>query len=82
MILLLVFGALVLLSIPSIQSSLAQSLTEKINKDFGVNLKIERLGINWKGVIDLVSAGLYCADRYNAVYYSLLRMILVFIAAA
>lgn len=53
MILLLVFGALVLLSIPSIQSSLAQSLTEKINKDFGVNLKIERLGINWKGVIDL-----------------------------
>ena len=53
MILLLVFGVLIVLSIPSVQSSLAQSLTKKINKDFGVDVRIKRLGLNWKGAIDL-----------------------------
>ena len=53
MILLLVFGVLVVLSIPKVQSSLAQSLTEKINNDFGVDVSIKRLGLNWKGVLDL-----------------------------
>ena len=49
----LVFGVLIVLSIPSVQSSLAQSLTKKINKDFGVDVRIKRLGLNWKGAIDL-----------------------------
>jgi len=53
LIFLLVFGVLIVLSIPSVQSSLAQSLTEKINKDFGVDVRIKRLGLNWKGAIDL-----------------------------
>ena len=44
---------LIVLSIPSVQSSLAQSLTKKINKDFGVDVRIKRLGLNWKGAIDL-----------------------------
>lgn len=49
----LIIGVLIVFSIPKVQSSLAQSLTEKLNNEFGVEVTVERLGLNWKGVIDL-----------------------------
>lgn len=51
--LLLVFGVLITLSIPKVQSSLAQFITEKINQEYGVDISIQRLGLNWKGVLEL-----------------------------
>ena len=51
--LLLIFGLLIVLSIPRVQSSLAQRLTRSLNQDYGVAIDIEKLGLNWKGVIDL-----------------------------
>lgn len=51
--LLLIFGLLIVLSIPRVQSSLAQRLTRSLNQDYGVAIDVEKLGLNWKGVIDL-----------------------------
>ncbi len=44
---------LIVLSIPNVQSSLARFVTQKINSNYDVSVSIQRLGLNWKGVIEL-----------------------------
>jgi len=60
--LLLLFIILVLLlSIPSIQTSLGRYVTEKINEDFGTNINIEKVGLQFNG--DLELKNIYIGDH-------------------
>ena len=44
-----------LLSIPSIQTSLGSYATEKINKSYGTDIKIEKVGLRFNGDVELKS---------------------------
>ena len=52
-LLLLLLLILIILSIPSVQTKLGKYATQRLNDDFGVNIKIDRMGINWKGEVDI-----------------------------
>ncbi|AXT21263.1 translocation/assembly module TamB [Flavobacteriaceae bacterium AU392] len=59
---LLLFIILVLLlSIPAIQTSLGKYTTEKINEDFGTNITIEKVGLQFNGDVEL--KGIYIEDH-------------------
>ncbi|WP_245917640.1 translocation/assembly module TamB domain-containing protein [Aureitalea marina] len=44
---------IVILSIPAVQTRIAKIVTNRINEDFGTKISIDRLGLNWKGQIDV-----------------------------
>ncbi|MEJ6663705.1 MAG: translocation/assembly module TamB domain-containing protein [Flavobacteriaceae bacterium] len=52
-LLLLLLIGMVLLSMPAVQSSLAKSATDRLNTTYGVSIFMDRLGLNWKGELDL-----------------------------
>ena len=52
-ILLLILLIIITLSIPSVQTIIAKKVTTKLNDDYGTNINIHRLGLNWKGEIDI-----------------------------
>ncbi len=43
----------IVLSIPSVQTKIGKRVTEKLNADYGTDINIERLGLNWKGEVDI-----------------------------
>ena len=54
-ILLLLFIILVLLfSIPAVQTRTGKYLTNRINKDFGTNINIEKVGLQFNGDVELI----------------------------
>ena len=54
MILLLLFIILVLLfSIPAVQTGLGKYATERLNEDFGTNITIEKVGLQFNGDVEL-----------------------------
>lgn len=64
MILLLLIGLLVLLiSIPSVQSKLAQKVTSRINDKYGTAIYVDKLGLKWNG--DLNLKGVYIKDHHK-----------------
>ena len=44
---------IITLSIPSVQTFIANKVTTKLNDEFGTSIHINRLGLNWKGEVDL-----------------------------
>jgi len=48
------------LSIPAVQTSLGKYATKKLNEDFGTNINIEKVGLQFNGDIELKS--IYIAD--------------------
>jgi len=61
--LLLIFLILISLSIPSVQTFVANKITTKVNNEFGTSIHIKRLGLNWKGEVDLREV--YIEDHHN-----------------
>jgi len=43
----------IVLSIPAVQTIIAKKVTENLNETYGVDITIERVGINWKGEVDI-----------------------------
>ena len=53
---------IITLSIPSVQTIIANKVTTKVNEDFGTDIQIQRLGLNWKGEVDIREV--YIADHH------------------
>ncbi len=54
---------MIILSIPSVQTYIAKKVTKNINEDFGTNIQIDRIGLNWKGEVDI--RDLYIEDHHQ-----------------
>ncbi len=54
---------IILLSIPAVQTFIAKKVTDDINETYGTNINIHRLGLNWKGEVDIRE--IYIADHHN-----------------
>lgn len=44
---------IIILSIPAVQTYIAKKVTTNINETYGTNINIKRLGLNWKGEVDI-----------------------------
>ena len=60
---LLVLLLVVVFSLPSVQTKLAGRLTSYLNQTYNTQITIDRLGLNWKGNIDL--RDLYIKDHHQ-----------------
>ena len=54
---------IITLSIPTVQTYIANKVTTKVNEEFGTEIHIHRLGLNWKGEVDIREV--YIADHHN-----------------
>lgn len=54
---------MVLLSTPVVQSWIAAKASKDIKENIGVDIQINRLGLNWRGEVDV--RDLYIADHHN-----------------
>jgi|TARA_R110002020_G_scaffold4110_1_gene18263 hypothetical protein len=50
---LLLLTIIIVLSIPSVQTYVAKKVTDNLNETYGTDINIERLGLNWKGEVDI-----------------------------
>lgn len=50
---LLLLLILIVLSIPAVQTQIAKKVTKELNETYGTNIQIHRLGLNWKGEVDI-----------------------------
>ena len=60
---LLVLLLVVVFSLPSVQTKLADRLTSHLNQTYDTSITIDRVGLNWKGSIDL--RDLYIEDHHQ-----------------
>ena len=60
---LLVLLLVVVFSLPSVQTKLADRLTNHLNQTYDTSITIDRVGLNWKGSIDL--RDLYIEDHHQ-----------------
>jgi len=61
-----------LLSIPSIQTSLGSYTTGKINKSYGTNIKIKKVGLKFNGDVELKS--ILIKDHFEASMFSVSKL--------
>ncbi|MDC8004171.1 translocation/assembly module TamB [Aureisphaera galaxeae] len=50
-------------SIPAVQTVVARKVTDRLNETYGTDIQIERLGLNWKGEVDL--RGVFIRDHHQ-----------------
>ncbi|NND62399.1 MAG: translocation/assembly module TamB, partial [Flavobacteriaceae bacterium] len=43
----------IVLSIPAVQTQIAKRVTDNINATYGTDIQLRRLGLNWKGQVDM-----------------------------
>ena len=60
---LLVLLLVVVFSLPSVQTKLADRLTSYLNQTYDTSITIDRIGLNWQGAIDL--RDLYIEDHHQ-----------------
>ncbi len=53
----------IILSIPSVQTKIAKKVTENLNETYKTSISIDRLGLNWKGEVDIREV--YIADHHD-----------------
>lgn len=53
----------IIFSIPSVQTKVANKVTTYLNDSYGTDINIERLGLNWKGEVDIREV--YIADHHK-----------------
>ena len=53
----------IILSIPSVQTYVAKKVTDNLNETYGTHIEIKRLGLNWKGEVDIREV--YIADHHE-----------------
>lgn len=54
---------IIIFSIPSVQTYVANKVTKNLNETYGTDINIERLGLNWKGEVDIREV--YIADHHK-----------------
>ena len=54
---------MIILSIPAVQTRIAKKVTDNLNETYGTDITIERLGLNWKGEVDIREV--YIADHHK-----------------
>ncbi len=54
---------IIVFSIPSVQTWTAKKVTDELNQTYGTDINIKRLGLNWKGEIDIREV--YIADHHK-----------------
>jgi len=62
-LLLIIALIIITLSLPVVQTYIAKKVTTKLNKNFDTNINISRLGLNWKGEIDIKDV--YIEDHHS-----------------
>ena len=62
-IVLICLMTLIILSTPSAQTNIAKRVTVYLNELYGTDIRIDRLGLNWKGKVDI--RGIYIADHHS-----------------
>ncbi|RLD28342.1 MAG: translocation/assembly module TamB, partial [Bacteroidetes bacterium] len=60
---LLLLLIVIIFSIPAVQTSVAKKVTDNLNETYGTDIHIHRLGLNWKGEVDI--RGIYIADHHG-----------------
>ena len=53
----------IVFSIPAVQTVVAKKVTKNLNETYGTNIQIDRLGLNWKGEVDI--RGVYIEDHHG-----------------
>lgn len=53
----------IILSIPAVQTKIAKKVTDNLNETYGTDISIHRLGLNWKGEVDIREV--YIADHHK-----------------
>jgi len=53
----------IIFSIPSVQTWVAKKVTTNLNETYGTDINIKRLGLNWKGEVDIREV--YIADHHS-----------------
>ncbi len=53
----------IILSIPAVQTKIAKKVTDNLNESYGTDISIERMGLNWKGEVDIREV--YIADHHQ-----------------
>lgn len=62
-IVLLLVLIIIILSIPAVQTLVAQKVTTNLNETYGTDIQIKRLGLNWKGEVDIREV--FIADHHQ-----------------
>jgi len=62
-LLLIIVLIIITLSLPIVQTYIAKKVTTKLNENFDTNINISRLGLNWKGEVDIKEV--YIEDHHN-----------------
>ncbi len=44
---------MIILSIPAVQTKIATKVTDNLNETYGTSISIDRIGLNWKGEVDI-----------------------------
>src|SRR5690606_20607617 len=60
---LLIVLVIIIFSIPSVQTYAAKKVTTSLNETYGTDITINRLGLNWKGEVDI--RDVYIADHHK-----------------
>lgn len=60
---LLLLLIVIVFSIPAVQTVVAKKVTKNLNETYGTNIQIDRLGLNWKGEVDI--RGVYIEDHHG-----------------
>lgn len=50
---LLLITIVIIFSIPSVQTYVAKKVTDNLNETYGTDITIDRLGLNWRGEVDI-----------------------------
>ncbi|MEZ4857724.1 MAG: translocation/assembly module TamB domain-containing protein [Flavobacteriaceae bacterium] len=53
----------IVLSIPAVQTKIAKKVTRGLNETYGTDIAIDRLGLNWKGEVDI--RGVFIKDHHQ-----------------
>lgn len=59
----LIFLVIVVFSVPSVQTWAAAKVTDDLNSQFGTSIHIKKLGLNWRGEVDM--RDVYIADHHQ-----------------
>lgn len=60
---LLLLLLIIVFSIPAVQTWTAKKVTENLNESFGVDINIQRIGLNWKAEVDIREV--FIADHHK-----------------
>lgn len=60
---LLVLVLIIVFSIPAVQTVVAKKVTNSLNEKYGTDIQIDRLGLNWKGEVDI--RGVFIRDHHQ-----------------